>query len=161
MERTVRGRDRETGARQSPQSGFTLVEILVVLAIIGAVAIVTVPYILAGMPGLQLRAAADDMAATLQGLHEQAIRERVTTELTLDPETREFRTSSRPAPHALPKVVTRVAFSTAAIRPDDTVARLRFYADGTSSGGTIRLEHEALSASVVVDWLTGRVSRHD
>jgi hypothetical protein len=58
-------------------------------------------------------------------------------------------------------VVTRVAFSTAAIRPDDTVARLRFYADGTSSGGTIRLENEALSASVVVDWLTGRVSRHD
>ena len=161
MERTVRGRGRGTGARRSSESGFTLVAILVVLAIIGAVAIVTVPYILAGMPGLQLRAAADDMAATLQGLHEQAIRERVTTELALDPETREFRTSSRPAPHALPKVVTRVAFSTAAIRPYDTAARLRFYADGTSSGGTIRLEHEALSASVVVDWLTGRVSRHD
>ena len=92
MERSFRGRGQGAGGRRTSESGFTLVEILVVLAIIGAVAIVTVPYILAGMPGLQLRAAADDMAATLQGLHEQAIRERVTTELTLDPETRAFRT---------------------------------------------------------------------
>ncbi len=161
MERTVRRRGRGSGGRQLSERGFSLVELLVVLAIVAAVAIIALPSLFSGLPGLRLRGAADDMAATLQDLHETAIRERTTTELTLDPATRIYRTSSRPAPHALPKVVTGVGFTTAALRPDDTVARLRFYADGTSSGGTLRLEHEGLSVSVVVDWLTGRVSRHD
>jgi general secretion pathway protein H len=141
--------------------GFSLVELLVVLGILAVVMIVAVPTILTGLPGIRLRSTADEMAATLRGLHELAIRRQITTEFLLDPGERLYRTSSAPDPHRLPPVVTGVAFTTANILPDDPAARIRFYADGTTSGGTIRLEHKALSAWVTVEWLTGRVTRRD
>jgi general secretion pathway protein H len=146
--------------RWGARPGFTLVELLVVLGII-ALVIGLAPSIFAGLPGFRLRSAADEMATTMRDLHEEAIRRQVTTELVLDPATRVYRTSSVPDGRRLPPVVTGVAFSTQALRPQDPLARIRFYADGTASGGTIRLNHEGLTASVTVEWLTGRVSRHD
>lgn len=151
-------RTRPAAARPS---GFSLVELLVVLGILAAVMIVAVPAILTGLPGLRLRSAADELAATLRGLHELAIRRQVTTEFVLNPEARLYETSGTPAPRKLPPVVTGIGFTTANILPDDPGARIRFYADGTTSGGTIRLEHKELSAWVTVEWLTGRVTRRD
>jgi general secretion pathway protein H len=150
-----------TRPASAPAPGFSLVELLVVLGILAAVMIVAVPAILTGLPGIRLRSTADQMAATLRGLHELAIRRQITTEFLLDPQDRLYRSSDAPGAHKLPAVVTGVAFTTAAMLPEDPSARIRFYADGTTSGGTIRLEHKALSAWVTVEWLTGRVTRRD
>jgi general secretion pathway protein H len=140
--------------------GFSLVEILVVLGIIGLV-IALAHNIFAGLPEFRLRSAADEMATTMHDLHEEAIRRQVTTELVLDPATRVYRTSNAPDGRRLPPIATGVAFSTQALHPQDPLARILFYADGTTSGGTIRLGRGGLAASVTVEWLTGRVSRHD
>jgi general secretion pathway protein H len=150
-----------TRPSSAPTSGFSLVELLVVLGILAAVMIVALPAIFTGLPGVRLRSTADELAATLRGLHELAIRRQITTEFLLDPGERLYRTSNASNPHKLPPVVTGIAFTTANILPDDPSARIRFYADGTTSGGSIRLEHEELSAWVTVEWLTGRVTRHD
>ncbi len=140
--------------------GFTLIELLVVLAIIGLM-LIAVPKIVAGQPGVRLRAAADDMVATLRLLHETAIRRQTTTGFVLDPTTRTYRLSTAAGTRPLPSIVTRVGFTTVAFRPGQRTARILFYADGSASGGTIRLRHGDISASVRVDWLTGRVGRDD
>lgn len=140
--------------------GLTLVELLVVLAIIG-LALIAVPRFVAGTPSVKLRAATDEMVATLRRLHETAIRDQTTTELLLDPATRTYRLSTAAGAHALPAVVSRTDFTSAALRPGERIARILFYPDGSASGGTIRLRHGELSASIRVDWLTGRVGRHD
>lgn len=140
--------------------GLTLVELLVVLAIIG-LALIAVPKFVAGTPSVKLRAATDEMVATLRQLHEAAIRSQTTTELMLDPATRTYRLSTSTGTRELPSVVTRAGFIPAAFQRGERIARILFYADGSASGGTIRLLHGALSASIRVDWLTGRVGRHD
>ncbi len=131
------------GGGEVSESGFSLIELLVVLAIVAAVAIIAVPYILSGLPGCSCARRPTTWPRPCRTCTRQAIRERITTELTLDPATRESTAhrAGRP-PMRCPRWSPGVGFTTAAIRPDDTVARLRFYADGTSSGGTIRLEHE-------------------
>ncbi|HEY3912310.1 MAG TPA: GspH/FimT family pseudopilin [Stellaceae bacterium] len=140
--------------------GFTLIELLVVLAIIGLM-LVVVPRFVAGVPSVRLRATADDMVATLRQLHETAIRRQTTTGFVLDPATRTYRLSTAAGAHALPAIVTRVGFTAVAFRPIERTVSILFYADGSASGGTIRLRHGDLSASIRVDWLTGRVGRHD
>jgi general secretion pathway protein H len=140
--------------------GFTLIELLVVLGII-ALAMIGVPNIVSGLPGARLNAATDDMVATLRGLHEQAIRRQDTTELILDPVARAYRTSTSSETHVLPPVVSAVGFEAIAIGPAGLPIRIQFFADGSASGGTIRLRHKNLSASILIDWLTGRVERHD
>ena len=75
------------------QRGFTLIELLVVLTIM-ALAMAAVPAIVAGLPGIRLRTAADEMVATLRELHQQAIRRGETTEVILDPAARAYRIST-------------------------------------------------------------------
>jgi general secretion pathway protein H len=140
--------------------GFTLIELLVVLAIIGLM-LMAVPKLVAGMPSVQLRAAADDIVATLRQLHDTAIRRRTTTRLVLDPAIRTYRLSTDAGTRVLPSVVTRVDFVTVAVGLGQSPANILFYADGSASGGTIRLGHGNLSESIWVDWLTGRVGRND
>jgi general secretion pathway protein H len=140
--------------------GFTLIELLVVLAIIGLM-LTAVPNFVAGSPGVRLRAAAADLVATLRLLHDAAIRRQITTGFVLDPAARTYRLSTAGGTRALPAVVTGVGVTPVAIRPGERTAQILFYADGSASGGTIRLRHGDLSTSVRVDWLTGRVGRHD
>lgn len=150
---------RELRPRRS-ERGFTLIEMLVVLTII-ALAMTAVPMVFAGLPSIRLRAAADGMAATLRQLHDQAIRRGETTELILDPATRTYRVSTDAVLRRLPAVVAKVGFTTAAFWRSDNSASIRFFADGSATGGTIVFEHGRRAAAVTVDWLTGRVQRNE
>ena len=140
--------------------GFSLIELMVVLAVIGLM-LLTVPKFVAGMPGVRLRAAADDIVGTLRQLHETAIRRQITTGLWLDPQARTYRLSTAAGTQALPPIVTSVGVATVAFHPDERIAHILFFADGSATGGTIRLQHADLRASIRVDWLTGRVGRGD
>lgn len=146
--------------RRGAGAGFTLVEVLVVLAI-AALAMVAVPQLIAGLPGIRLRIAADDMVLVLKGLRDEAMRQQVTTEIVIDRATRVYRVSTRTAAQRLPEVVGAIGFTAPAIRSVSETQRIRFFADGSASGGTIRLVHGGLSQSITVDWLTGRVRRYD
>jgi general secretion pathway protein H len=116
------------GIRRS--KGFTLIEVLVVMSIM-ALLMTAVPIMIAALPGAQLRAAADDMADRLKGLHGEALRRGATMALTFDLGARSFRISTDPVPHKLAGVVDRVELKTpTALRPDQT-AGIRFFADGT------------------------------
>jgi general secretion pathway protein H len=142
------------------EQGFTLVELLVVLTIM-ALAMAAVPRMLAGVPSIRLRTAADDMVATLRELHQQAIRRGETTELILDTAARVYRTSSEPAPRRLPEIVAELGFSPTAVLPSGTNASIRFFADGSATGGTVLFKNGERLAAVKVDWLTGRVRRDE
>jgi general secretion pathway protein H len=140
--------------------GFTLIEMLVVLIIIGVV-LTAAPSLLASLPGARLRAAADGMADTLQGLRTQAIGSGTSTGLLLDAASRSYAILPAGTRRALPDVVNSVDVSTASPIPGDRAALFRFFPDGTASGGIIRLRHGDRVASIAVEWLTGRVRRTD
>jgi general secretion pathway protein H len=143
-----------------PAPGFTLVELLVVLTII-ALAMAAVPAIVAGLPSIRLRTAADDMVATLRELHQQAIRRAETTELILDPAAGTYRISTDPAPRRLPPIVAELGFKTTAVTPSRGNTSIRFFADGSATGGTVLFKNGERIAAIKVDWLTGRVRRDE
>ena len=130
-------------------AGFSLIEMLVVLAII-ALAATALPMLGAGLPGVRLRAEADRIASVLRDLRDAAIRRDATTQLTIDPAARTY-TATGTAPRGLPASVTRIEMQ----NPGGCC--IRFFADGTSTGGTVVLRGIRRSAVIRVDWLTGAV----
>ena len=135
--------------------GFTLIEMMVVLAILGLVA----GLVLARGPGhsaaLDMRTAAATVATALRGARTQAIAANTPVPVGFDTAGSRLRVAGaawRTLPRGIALAVTVAAGQGLTIT---------FLPDGSSSGGRVELAGEGRAAQVGVDWLTGRVSVAD
>jgi general secretion pathway protein H len=153
-------------------SGFTLLELLIVLAIAGALAALVPPVVSAVVPGTKARVAALDLAATLRDARNAAITSSQTIDVEFDFEKSTY-TVAGEAVNELPRgmAVAMLDFSGYGIedRPTARVFQdrgledkekytLRFFSDGSSNGIRARLGNESGGYVVAVDWLLGRVT---
>jgi general secretion pathway protein H len=83
------------------------------------------------------------------------------TTLTLDVEAREYAVTGESQPHKLPEGIELKLFTAQSEVESDKRAAIRFYPDGSSTGGRITVALGERKYLVDVDWLTGRVSIAD
>ncbi|MDA8253083.1 MAG: prepilin-type N-terminal cleavage/methylation domain-containing protein [Rhodospirillales bacterium] len=129
------------------QRGFTLLEMLVVLAVLGLGTAMLLTRGHGPSPALQARAAADAVTAALRDARGRAIRDDRTVTVAIDAAAHALRPSDT-APLPLPRAV---ALSAPGV--------IRFAPDGSSGGGSIVLAGGAERVLIRVDWLTGHVAR--
>ena len=153
MRRSGRG-----GRGSGRTAGFTLVELLVVLVIMGLVAALTLPTFGSGVSTTALKGAARDIAAGLRLARGQAITQRVESSLELDVVARSFRVPPDPRVHTLPAGIDLKLFTAQRDLVNDQVGLVRFFPDGGSNGGRITLVAGERQYDVDVDWLTGRIA---
>jgi general secretion pathway protein H len=140
------------------QRGFTLLELLVVLAIIGVMLVFIPGFVLRGQPGLDVEVAARAIAGALRETRADAMQHNREQLFALDVEERLFRAGAGRAPVQIDRAI-EVTFRTARQElVGETIGRIRFFADGSSTGGRIGLSRDDRHAAVAVDWLTGLVS---
>ncbi|MEA3278177.1 MAG: GspH/FimT family pseudopilin [Pseudomonadota bacterium] len=137
--------------------GFTLLELLVVLAIATLLLAVTPPLITAALPGVELKAAARRTTAGLRLAREEAIRRGRDASLVLDVEARSFEVEGDFRAVRLPDDVTLRLVAAESEMLSDQVGAIRFFPDGSSTGGRIVLSREGKGYQVGVEWLTGRI----
>jgi general secretion pathway protein H len=139
------------------EEGSSLIELLVVLAILALVAAIALPG--ARMPGQQpsLRLVAADIATRLRAARSLAIAQQREVAFAFDTETRTYGVAGLGAPRAVPSTVDVSVTTARQYVRNAGEARLVFYSDGTSSGGTIRLSVQQQQVSIGVAWLTGAV----
>jgi len=138
-------------------AGFTLVELLVVMGIMGLVLVV----VLNAKPKAataRIAVTARAVGATLQLARAQAMASNTETVFRIDTDGLQFGLPR--AMHSFPKGMT-VAMTVAETERATNVGGIRFYPDGQSSGGEIALTLDGGSARIAVNWLTGepRLSR--
>lgn len=141
-------------------AGFTLLEIVLVLAI--AVAIYAV---LLGVPmrgsSADLKAAARTLASALRQAQSTAMATRHDATLSIDLQSREFLVAGEKEPRKLPDDIDLKLYTAESEVRSQRVGAIRFYPDGSSTGGRITVSSGERKFLVDVDWLTGRVSIED
>lgn len=140
------------------ERGFMLIELLAVLAILSIVLVAAPPLLSKAMPAVELRTTTRDVATALRATRNLAITTNREATFTLDVSNGQYGPSGQGPSHRIPSSFG-VSFLTAeSERVTREEARIRFFPNGGSTGGRIRLERDGRTNDVTVDWLTGHVS---
>ena len=141
--------------RPTQAQGFTLLELLIVVAIIGMAIGVVITHGPMRSQGLEARAAAGTLAQTLRIARAQAIARSQNVSVLIDPASHSFAGDLGPIHKLAPG--TDIAALPGTLPGPHGTAMLRFSPDGSASGGGVTLGHGARALTVSVEWLTGQV----
>jgi len=142
----------------SRNTGFNLREVLVALALLAMIYALVPPMINVGGSTAELKAGARQVAAGLRKARSQAITTRGEATLTVDVDGRRFWLSGEDKPRGLPRQADINVFTAQGEVADPSTAAIRFYPDGSSTGGRVTLAMGERKFHVDVDWLTGQVA---
>ena len=144
-------------SRTGPEAGFTLLEMVCALAIVGLMAAVLLPAIPRQTSRTRLEAYAIETAALLKADRNAAIRRRLDVTTQVDAPSRSLRSGASGQTVRFPE---DVRFETLLPRNCDNrpvVASISFFASGMSCGGVIVLARLDAGYEIRVNWLTGRI----
>ena len=141
--------------------GFTLLEVVVVLVIAAVGYALLVGVVFRGPSIYDLKSSARTLAASLRQAQSTAMATRRDTTLTLDVDAREFAITGETQPHRLPEGIDLKLYTAQSEVENERRGAIRFYPDGSSTGGRITVAIGERKYLVDVDWLTGRVSIAD
>ena len=140
--------------------GFTLIELLIVLVIMSLLLSLVPPLLSSVMPSVTLKATANDLYHDIKYVRNMAILKGRQTSLTFNPLTNSYSSDYKDsgAEVSLPGDVRLAVKSIAVNDFNDNHSEIKFFVDGSSTGGLILLSTEDNNFSIDVDWLTGKVT---
>ena len=146
------------GTRRT-SAGFTLLEILLVLALVAGAMTMMAAAFTRGSDGPRLRAATAQMANGLRDARARALLEQKVQRFELEPAAHRWQAAGG-KPQPVPEAIA-LSMSTAAELRTPRGGAILFFPDGGATGGRVTLAAERAAWSVDVAWLTGevRVSR--
>lgn len=147
-----------SAVKAAASRGFTILELLLVLLLLGLAYGLAAPMLTAGANTLEAKTASRQLAAGLRKARGIAATERREAVLLLDVEERSFSVTGDPKTYPLPKKLDLSLFTAETERVGGSRGAIRFYPDGSSTGGRITVAAGSNRQMVDVDWLTGRVT---
>jgi len=138
-------------------NGFTLVELMVVMVIIGLLlAVVPIAFDRA-LPGLELKSTTRQLAAALREARSNAIRDNQEASVTLNVTERRYALDGTKKSQVVAEGIELSLFTATTEVDEQGGGRIRFFPDGTSTGGRVTLVGGGTAYYILVDWLSGRV----
>ena len=141
-------------------SGFTLIEVIVTLAILGFALVLVAGYKPPWSSGLGLKGVASELSSGLRLARSEAIASNRQVRFDLDATGHVYRVGAG-AERRLPANLSIELLTIIGENRGASVGDIRFNPDGSSTGGRIALADGKRRVAVGVDWLTGRVSVAD
>ena len=139
------------------EGGFTLIEVVCVLAIVGLLAMVALPAMPTGTTQSRLAGYAVEVATLLKADRNAAIRQRAPVSTSLSAAAHIVKSGAGEGIVHLPPDVALDAIL--ANRCGDRVegSTIDFFPSGMSCGGTIAIARQGAGFEIRVNWLTGGV----
>ena len=148
---------QSTNRHRSLGQGFTLLELLVVLALATLLIALVPPLISAALPGVELKSSARKVAAGLRLAREEAIRHGRDVAMIVDLEDHSYQVEGTFRRVVLPKGVELSLVVAENEMGSDQRGAIRFFPDGGSTGGRVTLARSGSGWQIGAQWLTGRV----
>jgi len=139
------------------RAGFTLIEVVCVLAIVALLAALVLPAIPRATSQERLAGYAVEVAALLKGDRNAAIRRRAQVATSLDSERRIVISGSNASVVEIPADVTFEALLAQRCGDRRVGATIDFFPSGSSCGGVIAIARQGVGYQIRVNWLTGGV----
>ena len=137
--------------------GFSMLELLLVLVLLVLAYSLAAPAITNLGGAGDLKASARTIASALKLTRTAAIASRQEVPLTFNLETRTLTLPGDRGPIQLPPKLDVQLYTVEKELLSDKVASIRFYPDGSSTGGRVTVGKDERRFEIDVDWLTGRV----
>lgn len=145
------------GRRLRSPDGFTLLEMLLVLALVATATTLAAMALTGGLDGMRLRGAAKEIAGQLRYTRAQAIASGLPQDFALDPAAHSWRAPNGrhgQIPESLDIRFTGAREAQARKGEGGIV----FFPDGASTGGRVQLQAGTAAWRIDVAWLTGEVT---
>lgn len=138
-------------------AGFTLLEVLLALVIAAVLMAVAVPNLGPAVSRAQLYSAARDVASALRHARGQALVQGREAVFEIDVTRHQYRVAGRTKVYNLPEPIHLSLYTAETELMDEGVGRIRFFPDGSATGGRVTLAGAGREREVDVSWLTGEV----
>jgi len=138
------------GGVRRADGGFTMLELLIVLVILSVMLVMVATRFEGSGSNAQLKNSAMELAALLRDSHSRAIANGRETTVHFDFGASRYHVTGSSLRHAAAPGVTLAPGAA-------TDGALRFFPDGSSSGGAVIVRGRAGAYRVEVSWLTGQV----
>jgi general secretion pathway protein H len=142
---------------RASERGFTLLEMVCVIALVAMVAAVLLPFVPRHTSRARLQAYALEAATLLKADRNAAIRSGADVSTLVDAPSRAIRSGATAELIRIPDDVHFEALLPKTCRQRAALSTISFFADGMSCGGAIALTRLDVAYEIRVNWLTGRI----
>ncbi|HTS93553.1 MAG TPA: GspH/FimT family pseudopilin [Stellaceae bacterium] len=140
------------------ERGFTLMEMVVVLAVLALVLALVPPLLGGSRARAELEASARAIVAGLRETRALAMTQGRAQVFALDLAKGLYRGAGEKGTQSLPPGVQSALVTAAGERIGAAAAGIRFFPDGSSTGGRVTLARDGRRIEIAIDWLTGRIA---
>ncbi len=144
--------------RLPQQHGFSLLEIMLVLTLIGLMFGLVAISMGRGVSNAEIRNANREVAAALRYTRSLAMRSHREQVFAVNIENKSWQAADR-RPVQIPRDMDITIDTARSEMTGESTAGIRFFADGSSTGGRIKLSSDGREWVVGVEWLTGEITR--
>ncbi|MFC5570482.1 GspH/FimT family pseudopilin [Lysobacter yangpyeongensis] len=136
--------------------GVSLLEMLLVIALLAAISVMAAAALTGGFAGMQLRSEAKQITAQLRYTRTQAIATGKPQRFTIDPQQRVWTAPGNRRGEIPEKLGVRF-IGAREVQPRRGEGAIVFFPDGASTGGRVQLSAKQAAMNIDVTWLTGEV----
>ncbi len=139
------------------QIGFTLIEVIVVMVMIAVLAGMVASGMTDSLRKSKIRAVSKNLVSAMRYTRGQAVVKHEQKTISFNVEDKTYQAPRKKVVH-IPDEIDINVYTADSEVADETRGSIRFFSDGSSTGGWVKLTHKNKIWKINVNWLTGEIS---